>query len=173
MAAPRKRKPNEQTNSNASLPATVSTPMPTVSTPAVTSPPSSATPYAPTADTTSSTPGCPTAFICGQRNYELKQRIDELEERLSQVEETATEKRSFLKKAESLLLVFKIVLIAIPIVLFAALAIVQYFVYNDSKLLNWVTGIFGIAAVAECVLLPILWKSIESRLEKVEEQLKN
>ena len=173
MAAPRKRKPNSQTYSGTVPPATVSTPMPSVSTPAVTSPPSSATPYVPTADTTSSTPGCPTAFVCGQQNYELKQRIAELEERLSQVEETAAEKRSFLKKAESLLLVFKIVLIAMPIVLFVALATVQYFVYNDSKLLNWVTGIIGIATVLECFLLSILWKSIDSRLEKVEEQLKD
>ena len=173
MSAPRKRKQNGQTNSEAVPPATVSTPMPSVSTPAVTSPPPSATPYVPTADTTSSTPGCPTAFFCGQQNYELKQRIDELEERLSQVEETATEKRSFYKKAESLLLVFKVVLIAIPVVLFAALATVQYFVYNDSNLLNIVTGVIGVATVAECFVLPILWKSIDTRLEKVEEQLKD
>ena len=173
MSTPRKKKPNSQTNPVAVPPATVSTPVPSVSTPAITAPSSSATPYVPTADTTSSTPGCPTAFVCGQQNYELKQRVDELEERLSQVEETSAEKRSFYKKAESLLLVFKVVLIAIPVVLFAALATVQYFVYNDSNLLNIVTSVIGIATVAECFVLPMLLKSIGTRLEKVEEQLKD
>lgn len=91
---------------------------------------------------------------------------------MTQVEETAAEKRSYYKKAESLLLVFKVILIAIPVVLFSALATVQYFMYNDSKLLNLVTGIIGVATIAECILLPILWRSIDSRLEKVEEQLK-
>lgn len=173
MSTPRKRNPNSQTIPGTVPSATVSTPMPSVSTPAVTSPPASATPYIPTADTTSSTPGCPTAFVCGQQNYELKQRIEELEERISQIEETAAEKRSFLKKAESLLLIFKIVLVAMPIILFVALVIVQYFVYNDSKLLNWVTGIIGIATFLECFMLPTLWKNIDSRLAKVEEQLKD
>ena len=152
---------------------TISTPQTIVSTPTVKASPSNAAPYSSMPDTISSTPGCPTAYICGQQNIELKQRIDKLEERIAQIEETAAEKRSFLRKTESLLLVFKIVLIAIPVVLFIALAIVQYFVYNDSKLLNIVTGIIGVATVCECILLPILWKSIDSRLQKVEEQLKD
>lgn len=136
-------------------------------------PSSSAIPFSPMQPNTSSTQSCPSAYYCGQQNTELKQRIEALEERLSQVEETADEKRSFLKKAESLLMVFKIVLVAMPITLFIALAIVQYFVYNDSKLLNWVTGIIGIATLLECFLLPVLWKSIDSRLEKVEDQLRD
>ena len=72
MATPQKRKANSLTNSGTAQHPTVSTPMPSVSTPAVTSPHSGATPYVPTTDTTSSTPGCPTAFVCGQQNYELK-----------------------------------------------------------------------------------------------------
>ena len=76
------------------------------------------------------------------------------------------------KKAESILIVFKVVLIAIPIILSITIAITLYFVYNDSRLLNIVTGIIGIATIAECVLLPILWKSVESRLDKVEEYIK-
>lgn len=136
-------------------------------------PSSSAVPFSPLPPNTSSIQFCPSAYTCGQQNTELKQKVEELEERLSQVEETAIEKRAFLKKAESLLMVFKIVLVAIPVTLFIALAIVQYFVYDDSKLLNWVTGIIGIATVHECFLLPVLWKSIDSRLEKVEEQLRD
>ena len=136
-------------------------------------PSASAVPFSPMQPSTSSTQSCPSAYYCGQQNTELKQRIEDLEERLSHVEETADEKRSFLKKAENLLMVFKIVLVAMPVTLFVALAIVQYFVYDDSDLLNWVTGIIGIATVFECFLLPSLWKSIDSRLAKVEDQLRD
>lgn len=171
MSTPQKKKTGNSSYT-ATSPATISTPRNTVSIPTVSAPQSGATSYSSTPETASSTPSCPNAYICGQQSYELKQRIDELEERLSQIEETAAEKRSFFRKTESLLLVFKIVLVAIPVVLFIALAIVQYFVYNDSKLLNIVTGIIGVATFIECFLLPILWKSIDSRLQKVEEQLK-
>ena len=128
--------------------------------------------YSQTPNTQSSTPPCPNPYQCGQDNHEIKSRLSALENHISKLEETASERRSFLKKAESLLVVFKVVLIAIPIILSITIAITLYFVYNDSRLLNIVTGIIGIATIAECVLLPILWKSVESRLDKVEEYIK-
>lgn len=125
-----------------------------------------------TADTPSSASSCSAAYFCGQKDLELKQRIEKLEQRLSEVEETSAEKKSYFKKAESLLLVFKVVLILIPIVLFAALATVQYFIYKESLLLNGITSVVGLVTVVECIALPSLWKSVDSRLSKVEEQLK-
>ena len=145
----------------------VSTPAPAVSTPSasVMSLPTS------TSDMASSTPACTNSFICGQQNNELKNRIESLENRIAVLEETAVDKRRFLKKTESLLLVFRIVLIAMPISLCIAIAIVQYFCYEDSKLLNVVTSLIGLAAVAECILLPILWKSTSDKVDKIEAML--
>lgn len=181
MSTPRKKKPSSSSTvptttipeASAATDSMTSIPTPTVSTPMVSTNPASATSFTSPPESTSSTPVCQSSFVCGQQNQELKLRVDSLEKRISQIEETSAEKRKFLKKAESLLLVFKVVLIAIPVILFIALAVVQYFFYNDSKLLNIVTGIIGIATVAECIVLPMLWKSIESRLAQVEEQIKD
>ena len=107
----------------------------------------------------SSTPICLNAFACGQQSNELKNDLEELKNRVKMLEETAVSKRVFLKKATSLLTVFRTVLIATPIALCASIATVQYFFYNDDKLLNVVTGIIGIVSVVECVMLPILWKT--------------
>ncbi len=155
----------ERENSNTVSIPSVTTPLPDVSTPSTSS-------YSQTSNTQSSTPPCPNPYQCGQDNHEIKSRLLKLENRISNLEETASERRSFLKKAESLLVVFKVVLIAIPIILSIAIAITLYFVYNDSRLLNVVTGVIGIVTIAECVLLPILWKSVESRLKEVEEYIK-
>ena len=95
-----------------------------------------------------------------------------LERKVQVLEETAADKRKFLKKAESLLMVFRVVLISIPIVLCVAMAIVLYFCYEDSKLLNIVTSIIGLVAIAECVALPILWKNTAERVSAIEEQLR-
>lgn len=157
--------PEERENSNTVSIPSVTTPLTDVSTPSTSS-------YSQTPNTQSSTPPCPNPYQCGQDNHEIKSRLFALENRISKLEETASERRSFLKKAESLLIVFKVVLIAIPIILSITIAITLYFVYTDSRLLNIVTGIIGIATIAECVLLPILWKSVESRLDKVEEYIK-
>lgn len=121
----------------------------------------------------SSTPPCSNPYQCGQDNHEMKLKLTALEDRISKLEETATERRSFLKKAESLLLVFKVVLIAIPVILSITIAITAYFAYGDSKLLNIVSSIIGIATIAECILLPILWKNIEERLKNVEDRIKD
>lgn len=125
----------------------------------------------PTMASNSSTPQC-NAFACGQQNSELQRRIDLLERKVQVLEETAADKRKFLKKAESLLMVFRVVLISIPIVLCVAMAIVLYFCYEDSKLLNIVTSIIGLVAIAECVALPILWKNTAERVSAIEEQLR-
>lgn len=143
----------------------VTTALPDVSTPSMSS-------YGQTSSTQSSTPPCPNPYQCGQDNSEIKRRLSQLEKRISELEETASEKRSFLKKAESLLTVFKVVLVIIPIVLSITIAIVSYFVYNDSRIFNIVTGIIGVATIAECIALPALWRNVESRLKKVEESLK-
>lgn len=144
----------------------VVTPAPSVSTPPATPStiPTSAT------ETGTSTPQC-NPFVCGQQNSELQRRVDLLEQKIQTLEETAEEKRLFFKKAEGLLTVFRVVLIAIPIVLFIALAVVQYFCYNDSKLLNIVTSVIGVIAVAECIFLPILWKQTADKVTALEEKL--
>ena len=172
MPTPQEKKQGKALYSGNVAAASVSTPMPSVSTPTIPAANLRGTSYTQTSDNTSSTFGCSSAYLCGQQNLEVMQRLENVEARLTQVEETSAEKRSCLKRAESLLLVFKVVLIACPVVLFIALAIVQYFCYKDSTLLNVVSGVIGVAAVVECILLPILWKSVELRVEKIEEQLR-
>lgn len=142
------------------------TPAPSVSTPPVTT---NAMPTS-TTDPGSSTPQC-NPYFCGQQNSELQRRVELLERKLSALEETAEDKRRFFNKAESLLTVFRVVLIAIPIVLFIALCIIQYFCYDDSKLLNIATAVIGLASVVECVLLPTLWKQTADKVKAIEEKL--
>ena len=154
------------TNTVTSSPS-VSTPMATVSTPNM-NVASNTTQHSHTSDTMSSTPTCVNPFICGQQNNELKNRIKDLENRIAFLEETAVDKRRFLKKAESLLTVFRVILIAMPISLCASIAAVQYFFYQDNKLLNIVTSLVGLAAIAECILLPILWKGTADKVDKLE-----
>lgn len=125
----------------------------------------------PTMASNSSTPQC-NAFACGQQNNELQRRIDLLERKVQVLEETAEDKRRFLRKAESLLMIFRVVLIITPIVLCVAMAIVLYFCFEDSKLLNIVTSIIGLVAVAECIMLPILWRNTADRVSAIEEKLR-
>ena len=169
MASPRKK------NTGTTQATSVNPAQLPVTTPYVQSsmPSSSAASFSPVQANTSSIPSCPSAFVCGQQNHELTQKIHDLEDRIVQLEETSTEKRVFLKKAESLLLVFKAVLLAMPITLFIAIAIVQFFFYKDSSLLNIVTGIIGLAAIAECIFIPAMWSKSDNRLSEVEERLKD
>ena len=141
--------------------------VPIVSTPNV------ATPIHGEAPVASSTPMCLNAYACGQQSNELKNDLEELKSRVKNLEETAVSKRIFLKKATSLLTVFRTVLIATPIALCASIAVVQYFFYNDDKLLNIVTGIIGLVSVVECVMLPVLWKTTVDKVAKLEAQMED
>lgn len=123
-----------------------------------------------TTETGSSTPQC-NPYFCGQQNSDLQRRVDLLERKILSLEESTEDRRRFFKKAEGLLTVFRVVLIAIPIVLFIALAVVQYFCYNDSKLLNIVTSVVGVVAVAECIFLPMLWKQTADKVAALEEKI--
>lgn len=123
-----------------------------------------------TTETGSSTPQC-NPYFCGQQNSDLQRRVDLLERKILSLEESTEDRRRFFKKAEGLLTVFRVVLIAIPIVLFIALAVVQYFCYNDSKLLNIVTSVVGVVAVAECIFLPMLWKHTADKVAALEEKI--
>lgn len=167
MATQHKRKTNVRPVTALSTDVTTSAP----STAKVPKQTSIAQPYTTSVDTTSSTPSCHSSYVCGQQNTELRNRVDTLEKRIAVLEETAVDKRRFLKKAEGLLTVFKIVLIAMPVTLCVAIAIVQYFCYKDDDILNIVTSIIGLAAVADCIITPILWKSTADKVDKIESMM--
>lgn len=113
---------------------------------------------------------CGNGYICGRENADLRRRIEVVERELSDMSGVVEEKRLLIKQAAQLISILRIIVLAFPVAIICSMAVVQYFFYKDSSLLNFVTGVIGLVSIAECILVPIGWKVLESRVNKLEKE---
>lgn len=112
-------------------------------------------------------------YNCVRDMYELRGRVDTIEKQNEEFNKTIKTNTGFIKKSEQLLLVFQVVLILFPILSLAILAICQYIHQGSSSLINVITTVIGLANIAECIILPRFWKTLEDRIKELERKISN
>ncbi len=117
--------------------------------------------------------GQSSCYRCASDIYELRGRVDTIEKQNEEFNKTIKTNTGFIKKSEQLLLVFQVVLILFPILSLAILAICQYIHQGSSSLINVITTVIGLANIAECIILPRFWKTLEDRIKELERKISN
>lgn len=112
-------------------------------------------------------------YNCVRDMYELRNRVDTIERQTEEFHETIKTNTGFIKKSEQLLFVFQVVLILFPILSIAALAIFQYAYQGNSMLISVITTVIGAANIAECIMIPRSWRTLEDRVKELERKLNN